>query len=398
MNRFGNLGYLLTSALADFRRDKVRTILTSLGIMVGVLSVVMLIALGLGLKNYIQKQFQSLGANLIMVLPGQGISGGPGPGLVGGAEFDEKDITSLRRIEGLRYVVPAVFKSVTVEAGTVEKSGYLLGVNEDYFELMGSTVLAGEYFSKTEVGNRSKVAVLGFNLADQLFDEPTEGVGRNIRLQGVRLRVIGVSKKTGDNEQDKAVVIPYTTTYGSLNPKKTFWSIYLGVPSEEAVTAIKEEAEQVLLRRYDADEFEISEQAEILSTINQIFGVINLVLVAIGSISLVVGGIGIMNIMYATVTERTKEIGIRRAIGATKRDILSQFLTESVVLSALGGIVGLLLATVIILIVRIWFPVALNFLAVVMAIGVSSAIGIFFGVFPAKKAADLSPIDAIRYE
>ena len=125
---------------------------------------------------------------------------------------------------------------------------------------------------------------------------------------------------------------------------------------------------------------------------------INLVLVAIGSISLVVGGIGIMNIMYATVTERTKEIGIRRAIGATKRDILSQFLTESVVLSALGGVVGLLLATIIVLIVRIWFPVAINFLAVVMAIGVSSAIGIFFGVFPAKKAADLSPIDAIRYE
>ncbi len=285
-----------------------------------------------------------------------------------------------------------------MEAGTEEKTGYLLGVNEDYFELIGSKVLIGEFFTRTEVGNRSKVAVLGYNLADQLFDEPADGVGRNIRLQGVRLRVIGVNEKTGDNEQDKSVIMPYTTTYGSLNPKKTFWSIYLGVPSEEAVTAVKEEAEQVLLRRYDADEFEISEQAEILSTINQIFGVINLVLIAIGSISLLVGGIGIMNIMYATVTERTKEIGIRRAIGATKRDILAQFLTESVVLSALGGVVGLLLAIVIVFVVRIWFPVAINLTAVVMAIGVSSAIGIFFGVFPAKKAADLSPIEAIRYE
>lgn len=398
MNRFGNIQYLLKSALADFRRDKVRTILTSLGIMVGVLSVVMLIALGLGLKNYIQKQFQNLGANLILVLPGQGISGGPGPGLVGGAEFDEKDITSLRRIEGLQYVVPAVFKSVTVEAGTEEKTGYLLGVNEDYFELIGSKVLTGEFFTRTEVGNRSKIAVLGYNLADQLFEVPEDGVGRTVRVQGVRLKVIGVQEKTGDNEQDKAVIMPYTTTYGSLNPKKTFWSIYLGVPSEEAVTTVKDEAEQVLLRRYDADEFEISEQAEILSTINQIFGVINLVLIAIGSISLLVGGIGIMNIMYATVTERTKEVGIRRAIGATKRDILAQFLTESVVLSALGGVVGLLLAIVIVFIVQIWFPVAINLTAVVMAIGVSSAIGIFFGVFPAKKAADLSPIDAIRYE
>ncbi len=398
MNRFDNIAHLLTSAVADFRRDKIRTALTSLGIMVGVLSVVMLIALGLGLKNYIQKQFQNLGANLILVLPGQGISGGPGPGLVGGAEFDEKDITALRRIEGLQYVVPAVFKSVAVEAGTEEKTGYLLGVNADYFDLIGVEALSGEQFTRTEVGNRAKVAVLGYNLADQLFEDPADGVGRNIRLGGLRLKVIGVNEKTGDNEQDKAVVVPYTTTYGSLNPKKTFWSIYLGVPSEEAVASVKEEAEEVLLRRYDADEFEITEQAEILSTINQIFGVINLVLVAIGSISLVVGGIGIMNIMYATVTERTKEIGIRRAIGATKRDILSQFLTESVVLSALGGVVGLLLATIIVLIVRIWFPVAINFLAVVMAIGVSSAIGIFFGVFPAKKAADLSPIDAIRYE
>lgn len=398
MNHFGNITYLLSSAIADFRRDKVRTFLTSLGIMVGVLSVVMLIALGLGLKNYIQKQFQNLGANLILVLPGQGISGGPGPGLVGGAEFDERDITSLRRIEDLQYVVPAVFKSVTVEAGTEEKVGYLLGVNEEYFQLIGSKVLTGEFFTRTEVGNRSKVAVLGYNLADQLFEVPEDAVGRTVRVQGVRLKVIGVAEKTGDNEQDRAVIMPYTTTFGSLNPNKTFWSIYLGVPSEEAVPAVKEEAEQVLLRRYDADEFEISEQAEILSTINQIFGVINLVLMAIGSISLLVGGIGIMNIMYATVTERTKEVGIRRAIGATKRDILAQFLTESVVLSALGGVVGLILAIVIVLIVRIWFPVAINLTAVVMAIGVSSAIGIFFGVFPAKKAADLSPIEAIRYE
>lgn len=399
MNLFGNIPHLLLSAAVDFRRNKIRTTLTSLGIMIGVLSVVMLIALGLGLKNYIQKQFQNLGANLILVLPGSGISGGGfGAGLVGGAEFDEKDITSLRRIEDLRYVVPAVFKSVAVEAGTEEKTGYLLGVNEEYFDLIGTQVLAGEYFTRTEVGNRSKVAVLGFNLADQLFDDPADAVARTIRVQGVRLRVVGVNEKTGDNEQDRAVIMPYTTTYGSLNPNKTFWSIYLGVPSEDAVAAVKEEAEQVLLRRYDKDEFEISEQAEILSTINQIFGVINLVLVAIGSISLVVGGVGIMNIMYATVTERTKEIGIRRAIGATKKDILSQFLTESVVLSALGGVVGLILATIIVLIVRIWFPVALNLLAVVIAFGVSSVIGIFFGVFPAKKAADLSPIDAIRYE
>jgi len=152
------------------------------------------------------------------------------------------------------------------------------------------------------------------------------------------------------------------------------------------------------LKRYDKDKFNVSEQSEILSTVDQIFGIINIVLIAIGSISLLVGGIGIMNIMYATVTERTREVGIRRAIGATKRDILLQFLSESTLLSVFGGLMGLLLATGIVLLVRIWFPVALNVVAVIVAIGVSSAIGIFFGVSPAKKAANLSPIDAIRYE
>jgi putative ABC transport system permease protein len=214
----------------------------------------------------------------------------------------------------------------------------------------------------------------------------------------VRLKIIGVAKKIGDPEQDKALFIPYTTAYGSINPKKTFWAIYLGVANKDMVPGISEEAEEILLERYDKDKFSVSEQSEILSTVDQIFGVINIVLIAIGSISLLVGGIGIMNIMYATVTERTREIGIRRAIGATKRDILLQFLSESTLLSLFGGLMGLLLATGIVLLVRIWFPVALNVVAIVVAIGVSSAIGIFFGVSPAKKAANLSPIDAIRYE
>jgi putative ABC transport system permease protein len=164
------------------------------------------------------------------------------------------------------------------------------------------------------------------------------------------------------------------------------------------VAVVKAEAEKILLKRYEKDEFSVTEMSEILSTVNQIFGIINLILIAIGSISLIVGGVGIMNIMYATVTERTREVGIRRAMGATKRDILLQFLTESTILSVFGGLVGLLLATVIVLVVRIWFPVALNLFAVILAIGVSSTIGIFFGVFPAKKAADLSPMEAIRYE
>lgn len=395
--------HLLKSAIADFKRDKVRTALTSLGITIGVLSVVMLIALGIGLKNYIAGQFEGLGANLVMVLPGSGFTGEGGggfggQGLMGGAEFDEKDIRSLKKVEGLEYVVPVVFKSTTIQSEVEEKVGYVMGVNEELFSLMNSELLTGNLFDKTDVENNAKVAVMGFTLADELFDSPADAMGKSIRIQGVRLKVVGVLDKTGDRERDGAAMIPYTTTFGSMNPKKTFWAIYLGVPSEDMVESVSREAEKVLLKRYEEDQFAMTEQSEILSSVDQIFGMINLVLIAIGSISLLVGGIGIMNIMYATVTERTKEIGIRRSVGATKRDILLQFLTESLVLSLFGGVLGLLLAAGIVILVQIWFPVALNLTAVLVAFGVSSAIGIFFGVFPAKKAADLSPIDAIRYE
>lgn len=389
---------LLTSALADFKRDKVRTALTSLGIMIGVLSVVMLIALGLGLKNYIQQQFENLGANLVMVLPGSGFSGGGPAGLAGGTEFDEKDIRNVEKIDNLRYVVPVYFRSITISSANAEKTGYVMGANEQIFQLMNVKTVAGELWTRTDLGKRAKVAVLGFTKAEELYGKAEDALGKTIRIESIRLKVVGIAKKTGDREQDNAAFIPYTTTFGSMNPKKTFWAIYLGIPEEKFVGEVKNNVEKTLTKRYDKDKFSVTEQSEILSTVNQIFGIINLVLIAIGSISLIVGGIGIMNIMYATVTERTREVGIRRALGATKKDILLQFLTESTLLSLFGGVIGLLLAVFIVTIVRNWFPVAINFFAVVLAIGVSSGIGIFFGVFPAKKAADLSPMEAIRYE
>ncbi|HCQ31537.1 TPA: hypothetical protein DIU27_04115 [Candidatus Collierbacteria bacterium] len=393
------ISLLLKSAWGDFRRDKVRTALTSLGITIGVLSVVLLIALGLGLKNYIEQTFESLGANLVMVMPGSGISSNGPAGMVGGgAEFDEKDVRDVRNIPNLKYVVPVYFRSIAISSADAEKIGYLMGVNEELFPLMDVKTVTGELWGKTDVGKKAKVAVLGYTIADDLFERPEDALGKTIRVESLRLKVVGIVEKTGDRETDRSAMIPYTATFGSLNPKKTFWAVYLGVPDEEMVSGVKGEAERILLKRYDKDEFSVTEQSEILKTVNQIFGIINLILIAIGSISLLVGGVGIMNIMYATVTERTREVGIRRALGATKRDILLQFLTESVVLSVFGGLIGLLLAALIVVIVRIWFPVALNLLAVVLAIGVSSAIGIFFGVFPAKKAADLSPMEAIRYE
>ena len=394
------LWHLLSSALADFKRNKIRTFLTSLGIMIGVLSVVILIALGLGLRNYIEQQFENLGANIILVLPGSGFGGGAGigAGLIGGVAFDEQDIVSLRRIGEVDYLTPMFMKAMSVESGDEESMGYVMGVNEEFFPLLNAEVLSGELWDGSDVAGRNKVVVLGFSLADKLYDDPAEAVNKTIRLDKQRFRVVGVMKKKGDNEQDNSVIIPYKTTYNSLNPDKTFWSIYLGVRSDDLVTQVKDQVENTLLKRYDEDDFSVSEQSEFLTTFNQIFVVINLILLAIGSISLIVGGIGMMNIMYATVTERTKEVGIRRAIGATRRDILWQFLVESLALSVFGGLLGLIFAGVIVILVRFFFPAQINLITVLVAFGVSSLIGVVFGVFPARRAANLPPIEAIRYE
>jgi len=397
--------HLLKAALEDFKRNKVRTFLTSLGIMIGVLSVVLLISLGLGLKNYLKEQFENLGANLIIIFPGNissGEEGGGianfGPGFAGGANFDEKDILSLSRIDEADYIVPLFIKSAVLEAAGQRKMGYVMGTNEESFEILNLEVLTGSFFEKGNVLGRSKIAVLGFNLADGLFERPEDALGKTVRVSDQRFKVTGVAKKKGDREQDNAAIVPYRTTFGTLNPTKTFFTIYLGTKDKDNVEEVKKNAKEILLRRYKEDDFTVTEQTEILSTVNQIFNIVNGILVAIGSISLLVGGIGIMNIMYATVNERTKEVGIRRAVGATEKDILKQFLTESVLLSVSGGLFGLVLASLIVLGIRTFFPAAINLFSVVTTLVVSSGIGIFFGVFPARRAAKLPPIEAIRYE
>jgi len=403
MMKTNEINHLLRAAIVDFKRNKARTILTALGIMIGVLSVVLLIALGLGLKNYLKEQFENLGANMIVIMPGGGFGGEEGgfsgmSGIFGGIEFDEKDYVNLQRISEAKYVVPMYFASANIENANNEHTGYIMGVNEDAFPLMNLNPIAGEIFTKSDVSTRAKKAFLGYTMAEELFEDPEDAVGTTIRMKNLRFKVIGVCEKKGDPDMDNSVTIPYKTTFGSINPDKTFFSIYLGVENEDDVEEVKKEAENILLKRYDEEDFSVVEQAEMLSTFNQIFAVVNGILLAIGSISLLVGGIGIMNIMYATVTERTKEVGIRRAVGATEKDILLQFLTESVVLSVLGGALGLLLASLLVLIIRIFFPAAINLLAVVITFAISSGIGIFFGVFPARRAAKLPPIEAIRYE
>jgi len=404
MKTKNGLSHLLNTTFANFKRNKARTILTSLGIMIGVLSVVLLIALGLGLKNYLKEQFENLGSNLIIVFPGNVFNeeggGGAnfGAGFAGGANFDEKDVQNLKKIPEADYVVPAFFKSITIEAGSEKTSGYVQGTSEKLFPLLNSQLVAGRFFTKSDVQRKTKNAVLGLTLAETLFINPERAIGKTIKASDQRFKIIGVIEKTGDREMDNTANVPYKSTFGKLNPDKTFFTIYLGTNNEENITTVKEKAKKILLKRYDKDSFSVTEQTEILSTVNQIFTIVNSILVAIGSISLIVGGIGIMNIMYATVTERTKEIGIRRAIGATQKDILNQFLAEAVILSVFGGLLGLILASLIVLAIRTVFPATINLLAVTLAFGVSTIIGVFFGVFPARRAAKLTPIEAIRFQ
>lgn len=395
--------FQLKTAFKNFGRNKVRTVLTSLGIMIGVLSVVLLIAIGLGLRNYLQQQFESFGSNLLIVFPGQGFGGEGGFGggfssLAGAVQFDERDYKSVRRASHVDYITPGYTTTLRIEADEDDKVGTIQGVNEEFFPIFNLELIEGEFFDRSDVSSSAKVGVMAETLARDLYGEPEDAVGNTVRARNLRIKILGVVKNIGDPEQDNSIMIPYTTTFGSLNPDETFFALYAGVNSDEVVADAKEEIEEILLERYDEDQFSVIEPSEVLDTLGQIFSIVNAVLIAIGSISLVVGGIGIMNIMYANVTERTKEIGIRRAIGATKKDILYQFLAESVLLSVIGGASGLLLATIIVLIVRPFFPVAINALAVGLAFGVSSAIGIVFGVFPARRAANLTPIEAIRYE
>lgn len=392
-----NFIFLLKTSFDDLKRNKVRTFLTSLGILIGVLSVVLLMAFGLGLKGFIEKEFESLGKNLVMILPGSGFSGG-GQGLIGGAQFDEKDVSKLSRIKGVNTIAPVFTKSVKVEGfGKSEKAG-LIATNTEMFEAGALTIVDGEKFNNTDLKKRSKKVVIGSQIAEKLFESNNNALGKTVRIQNQRFLVIGVLKKKGGiaSEDDKNIIIPYTASY-SFNPGKKFFGIYAKV-DDKNIASVKSEIKSTLLKRYKEDDFTVTEQAELLGTISSIIGILNGVLIAIGSISLLVGGIGIMNIMYATVTERTKEIGIRRAIGATKKDILYQFLSEALILSLFGGLIGLLIAFIIVTLIQPIFPAVINIFSVSAALGVSSFIGIFFGVFPANRAAKLSPIDAIRYE
>jgi len=398
--------FIITTAYFDLMRNKARTFLTTLGIVIGVASVVLLQAFGLGLKAFIKGQFDSLGTNLVFVLPGNMFrsgSSGFGPSSMGTSiSFDEKDLNNLKRINNAETVVPSSTKSSKVDGMGKSEYATIYGTSEEIFPTRNLEINSGILFSKGDINKRAKVAVIGPKIAEKLFGQAEFALDQKISIDKISFKVIGVLKTKGGGgfggpDFDSFIYIPYKTAF-LINNNKNFSNFVMKAVSSEKITDLKSETDKILLKRYKEDEFSVAESKEILNTVESIFAMLNMVLIAIGAVSLVVGGIGIMNIMYVSVTERIREIGIRRAMGALEKDILLQFLSESVLLSLLGGVLGLLLSFAIVLILRIFFPAYIDLNSMLMAIFVSSAIGVGFGVFPARSAARLLPIEAIRYE
>jgi len=396
--------FVVKSAFEDFSRNKGRTFLTSLGIVIGVLSVVILIAFGLGLKKYINDQFQSLGSNIIRVVPGQILKGGSfsSTGAMSTIRFDSRDVLKLQRVKSAEYVIPVVTRSISVSMGKGVEPATLYASTADISVALNLNAHYGDIFTKSEVEKRSRIVVIGPKIAAKLFGSEEVSLGKTIKIDNQNFKVQGILEAKGGGgfggpDLDSFIYMPHTTAQ-VFNPDKKFYAIIVKSKSDISIATAKDEIKTALLKRYKEDDFSVIDQAELLGAVESIFGMLNTVLVAIAAVSLVVGGIGIMNIMYVTVTERIKEIGIRRALGARASDILLQFLVESVALSILGGLMGLGLAYLIVFFIQSVFPTYIDLNSVMLALGVSTVIGVVFGVFPAKKAADLSPIDAIRNE
>lgn len=394
--------FVIKSAFFDLLKNKIRAFLTTLGIVIGVASVVLLLAFGLGLKNYIAEQFNNLGTNLVFVLPGQVFNRSGGfSSLRSSVSFDERDYLNLKKAKYAQAVVPIFQKSSIIKAQGKEETGSLYGTTEEIFMTRNLNPQIGEVLKKSDGEKRAKVAVLGPEIAKKLFGQEDLALNQKIRIEDQTFKVIGVLQAKGGGfggpNLDTFVYVPFQTIF-NITGKKDFNTFLLKAQSENSIEDLKNQIKKIMLKRYKEDDFSVADSKEILSTIQSIFSVLNLALVGIGAISLIVGGIGIMNIMYVSVTERTREIGIRRALGALEKDILLQFLAESVLLSLIGGLIGLIISFIVIFFVRIFFPASIDAFSIILALTVSSAIGVFFGVFPARKAAKLSPIEAIRYE
>ncbi len=405
-------------ALRSLSANKLRSVLTMLGIIIGVAAVVTLVALGRGAQEAVEAQIQGIGTNLLFIRPGAAQTGG--------IRAEAGSAQTLTYDDALALVNPANAPSVALVAPQFNSGGQvvyqgenmrtmIMGVTPEYSPVRNANVADGEFVNAGHVTARSTVAVLGANVANTLFPEGG-AVGQTIRINNVGFRVIGVMEAkggTGFGNQDDVIFVPLTTAQSRLFGRAQFRGqpivslINVQVVDAKQTDQAIQEISNVLRERhrilYD-DDFQIQSQQDILDTFNQVTGVFTLFLSSIAAISLVVGGIGIMNIMLDSVTERTREIGIRKAVGAKRRDILSQFLTEATILSVAGGVIGILVSSVLAWLIggqqfgTISLRPVITPDSIALAVTFSVAVGLFFGIYPATRAAALNPIDALRYE
>ena len=403
MNEIFNFKNLITLAFRDLLKNKLRTLLTSLGILIGIFSVVILNSLGLGLKKYIYDQFQSLGTNLVMIMPGKAFSGGNFRATSSyqmTSIFDEEDLELIKKNFRTKVAAPAFVKYLQFKGERDSKIYETILTNEDIFAVFNSKLDQGSFFTRADVNKKTKIVVLGANAAEILYGSAQNAVGKKVKIDNQSFKIIGVLAPQGTGSAgmesiDDHVYLPYKAS-SSFNPEKKFLSIYAKSSDTGNLSEYKQLITDLLLKKYDTDDFSVLDQKEILTTFTSIFNIINIVLVAIAAISLIVGGIGIMNIMFISVVQRIKEIGIRRAYGATKKDILLLFITQTLILSLFGGVMGLLLSYLAVLIIQNYFPVYIDLQTVVIALVMSLGTGLVFGVLPAVRAARLTPVEAIR--
>ena len=406
-----NITNLFKIALRAIAANKLRSFLTMLGIIIGVASVIAMLAIGQGSKQSIQQNIAEMGSNMIMIHPGQ--DRGPG-----GARQDASAMQSLKlkdyetlaeQTKYLAAISPNVSASGQFINGNNNTPSSIYGVTPDYLEIRQLKVEDGEFFTEEDIKTSAKVCVIGRTVADNLFTNGEDPVGKVIRYKQIPFRIVGVLKSKGYNsfgmDQDDLVLAPYTTVMKRILSVTYLQSINASALTEDMTDLAIEEVTALLRQNHrigemDEDDFTIRSQQEMAEMMNSTSDTMTILLLVVACISLIVGGIGIMNIMYVSVTERTKEIGLRMSVGARGIDILNQFLIESVLLSVTGGIIGVVVgvgAAVGINVFAHW-PIQIQPWSVLLSFAVCSATGIFFGWYPAKKAAMLDPIEALRYE